>query len=165
MKKSLIYGAFAVLMSTATMVSAAGKVGYVNLQQVVDKSAYSQRLRDKITQDLTPVGQEVQALGTQIGALRQKLAKDGLTMKQSQRQQIEREIRSKMLEAKLREASFKEESQMREQEALSQVTDKALSEIEKIAKAEGYDLIVHNEAVLYAVEAVDLTDQVAKALK
>ena len=45
------------------------------------------------------------------------------------------------------------------------MTQKAVKEIENIARAEGYDLILRSDVVLYAVEAVDLTDQVSKALK
>jgi Skp family chaperone for outer membrane proteins len=86
-------------------------------------------------------------------------------MGKSQRKKLEKEIRTKIFEAKVREGSFKEESQYREKEALDKVSKKALQAIAKIAKAESYDLIVHNEAVLYAVEAIDLTEQVAKELK
>ncbi len=165
MKKLLAIGLLTTLVSLANPAAAQGKIGVVNLQAVVNDSAYSQRLRDEVTSELTPMGEELRSLSTKVGQLRQKLQQDGLTMSKPQRHKLEKQIRTKIFEAKIREASFKEERDYREKEALDRVSKKALAAIEKIAKAEGYDLIVHNEAVLFAVEAVDLTDQVSKALK
>lgn len=165
MKKLMAAALIAVLSTLSVPAYAQGKVGIVNLQAVVNQSAYSQRLRQEITNELTPISEELRSMSAQVGALRQKLNKDGLTMGKAQRSKLEKEIRNKIFEAKIREASFKEETQYREKEALEMVSKKALEAIEKIAKAEGYDLILHNEAVLYGVEAIDLTDQVSKALK
>jgi outer membrane protein len=165
MKKLLAIASFGVLTCIAAPAFSAEKIGVVNLQQVVSKSAYSQRLRSEIEAELTPVLAELRTLSAQVTQMRQKLEKDGLTMGKSQRKKLEKEIRTKIFEAKVREGSFKEESQYREKEALDKVSKTALQAIAKIAKAESYDLIVHNEAVLYAVEAIDLTEQVAKELK
>ena len=164
MKRLLISGLLLCFLSVANT-AWAEKVGYVNLQQVVDESEFSQRLREKIKQELTPVGQEIQALRGQVQQLTNKLRQDGMTMQKSERQKLERQIRSKTLEAKLRQENFREETKLREKEALSQVSQRAIEEVEKIAKSDGYDIIVHSDAVIFAVEAVDLTSQVATALK
>lgn len=165
MKKNLVIGLIALSLAYISPSHAAGKVGVVDLQAVVNNSAYSQRLRDEITKELTPIGEELRSLSAKVAQMRQKLNKDGLTMGKAQRQKLEKEIRTKIFEAKIRESAFKEESQYREKEALDMVSKKALQAIETIAKEEGYDLILHNEVVLFAVEAIDVTDQVSKALK
>ncbi|MGM0562742.1 MAG: OmpH family outer membrane protein [Pseudomonadota bacterium] len=164
MKKLLISGILACMALVVSPAWAESKVGYVDLQQVVDQSAYSQRLREKIKEEMMPTGQEIQALSAQVQQLTNKLRQDGMTMQKSDRQKLERNIRSKSMEAKLRQENFREETKMREQEALSQVSQRAIEEVEKIAQGEGYNLVVHSDAVIYATEAIDLTDQVAKAM-
>lgn len=165
MKKLLAISLLSLSALAANSAYAQNKVGVVNLQSVVNTSAYSQRLRDEVTTELTRLSEELRALQGQVAQLRQKLSKDGLTMSRSQRQKLEKDIRSKIIELKLREANFNEERQFREREAIELVGKKAQAEIDKIAKAEGYDLVIHNEAVLFATEAIDITDQVSKALK
>lgn len=164
MKKLVISGILACMACVVSPAWAESKVGYVDLQQVVDQSAYSQRLREKIKEEMMPMGQEIQALSAQVQQLSNKLRQDGMTMQKSDRQKLERNIRSKSMEAKLRQENFREETKMREQEALSQVSQRAIEEVEKIARSEGYNLVVHSDAVIYATEAIDLTDQVAKAM-
>lgn len=165
MKKLTILITFLLLSSLSLPALAQQKIGYVDLQRVVSNSAYSERLRKELQKDLKPMQNQLETLTVQIAQLRQKLAKDAATMNQKQQYQLQKQIRNKVYEAKIREASFKEEAQYREQEALDKVGKRALKELEKIAKQEGYALIVHKEAVMYAVEAVDVTNQLTKALR
>lgn len=164
MKKLLILAS--VLLSTASFsASANDKVGFVDLQRVVTNSAYSERLRKEMKKDLQPLANQMNTMTKAVNKMRQKLTKDGKTMSLAQRSKLQKEMRTKIYEAKIREASYKEEAQYREKEALDKVAKRAMQELEKIAKAGGYTLVVHKEAVMYATDAADLTNELTQALK
>lgn len=165
MKKLQLLIALVALSFAALPALAETKVGFVDLQKVVTNSAYSERLRTELQKELKPMQSQLESLTVQAGQLRKKLAQNGAAMNKQQKYKLQKQIRSKLFEAKIRETSFKEEAQYREKEALDKVGKRAMEELAKIAKQEGYTLVVHKEAVMYSLDAVDLTDKLTKALK
>lgn len=61
-----------------------------------------------------------------------------------------------------KQRAFREDLMQRRNEELAKVVDRVNKEIDRIAKAEKYDLIVQDAA--YINPRVDITDQVLKAL-
>ena len=165
MKKLLVTGLAALLTSISVPAFAEGKVGIVDVQSVLQKSAYSKRLQETAKTELATLYENLSSLNSQAQALNNKLNTQGNTMSREQLRKLQKQARAKLLELKVQEEVYKEEVSFKEKETSGLVTQKAIKEIESIARAEGYDLILQSGVVLYAVEAVDLTDQVSKALK
>lgn len=165
MKKILAIGLAAVLTSISVPAFAEGKVGIVDVQSVLQQSAYSKRLQATAKTELASLYENLSSLSAQAQALDNKLKTQGNTMSREQLRKLQKQARAKLLELKVQEEVYKEEVSFKEKETSGLVTQKAVKEIENIARAEGYDLILSSGVVLYAVEAVDLTEQVSKALK
>ena len=165
MKKVLAIGLATIITSISAPAFAEGKVGIVDVQSVLQKSAYSKRLQETAKTELGSLYENLSSLSAQAQALDNKLKTQGNTMSREQLRKLQKQARAKLLELKVQEEVYKEEVSFKEKETSSLVTQKAVKEIENIARAEGYDLILRSDIVLYAVEAVDLTDQVSKALK
>lgn len=154
-----------ILSSVTVSAMAESKVGVVDVQSVLQKSAYSKRLQATAKTELGVLYENLTSLSTQAQALDNKLKTQGNTMSREQLRKLQKQARAKLLELKVQEEVYKEEVNFKEKETSALVTQKAAKEIENIARAEGYDLILRSDVILYAVEAVDLTSQVAKALK
>lgn len=165
MNKLLAIALATVLTSVSAPAFAEGKVGIVDVQRVLQKSAYSKRLQESAKTELGALYENLSSLSAQVQALDGKLKTQGNTMSREQLRKLQKQARAKLLELKVQEEVYKEEVNFKEKETSGLVTQKAVKEIENIARAEGYDLIISSGVVLYAVEAVDLTDQVSQALK
>lgn len=74
----------------------------------------------------------------------------------------QRELADLSQDFQRKQRSFREDLMQRRNEELAKVVDRVNKEIDRIAKAEKYDLIVQDAA--YINPRVDITDQVLKAL-
>ena len=91
-----------------------------------------------------------------------KLEKDMPVLTESDRLKRQRELADLSQDFQRKQRSFREDLMQRRNEELAKVVDRVNKEIDRIAKAEKYDLIVQDAA--YINPRVDITDQVLKAL-
>ena len=91
-----------------------------------------------------------------------KLEKDMPVLAESDRLKRQRELADLSQDFQRKQRSFREDLMQRRNEELAKVVDRVNKEIDRIAKAEKYDLIVQDAA--YINPRVDITDQVLKAL-
>jgi len=164
MKKNIVLLGFmlSVMFSTQAL---AQNIAYVDLQRVIDKSGYAERVKADIKKEVESLSNEISSMRQGVTQLQQKAQKDALTMTQSQRENLEKELRRKAYELRLKEQIVQEELQIEDKRAILKIQKKALAELNKIAKEGGYDLVLGRDNVLYATEAIDITDQLINALK
>ena len=81
---------------------------------------------------------------------------------ESDRLKRQRELADLSQDFQRKQRAFREDLMQRRNEELAKVVDRVNKEIDRIAKAEKYDLIVQDAA--YINPRVDITDQVLKAL-
>ena len=92
----------------------------------------------------------------------EKLEKDMPVLTESDRLKRQRELADLSQDFQRKQRAFREDLMQRRNEELAKVVDRVNKEIDRIAKAEKYDLIVQDAA--YINPRVDITDQVLKAL-
>ena len=92
----------------------------------------------------------------------EKLEKEMPVLAESDRLKRQRELADLSQDFQRKQRSFREDLMQRRNEELAKVVDRVNKEIDRIAKAEKYDLIVQDAA--YINPRVDITDQVLKAL-
>jgi outer membrane protein len=138
------------------------KLGFVNAQRVVQESPQAKRVADKMKKDFEKREQELQQMSKRLQTLQESLEKNSVTMAESERRSKEREFNETNRDFQRKQREFNEDLNLRRNEEMSAIFERANKVIKQIAEAEKFDLIVQ-EAV-YFNPRIDLTDKVIKAL-
>lgn len=147
----------------ATSASAADtKIGFVNTERLLREAPLSVAAQKKLEREFAAREQDLQKLAKQARDLQSQLDKDGVTMSDSERKAKERDLGNLNRDLQRQGREFREDLNLRRNEELSQIQERARKAIQDIARAEKYDLIV--EQAVFVDPKSDLTDRVMKAL-
>jgi len=160
-----LYTTLAALM-LAALVTAAGaadiKIGFVDVERIRRESAPAERASKQLEKEFAPRAQELQRREAQIKTLQGQLEKDAMTMSESERRTKEQELSRVSVDFQRMQREYREDLNMRRNQELGTLFERADRVIKQIAEAEKYDLILQ-EAV-YRSPRIDITDRVLKAL-
>ena len=138
------------------------KIGFIDADRINRESVPAERATKKLEKEFAPREQEVRRLEQQLKALQGQLEKDGLTMSESDRRNKETELGRQTREYQRLQREFREDLNLRRNEELASLFERANKVIRGIAEAEKFDLILQ-EAV-YRSPRIDITEKVLKAL-
>ncbi len=149
--------------SAATMVHAAdAKVGFVNTERIFREAAPAVKALKKLEKEFATREQELQKMAKQTKDLQTALEKEAVTMSESERRNKEQDLARINRDFQRLQREFREDLNLRKNEELASVLERANKVIQTIAEAEQFDLILQ-EAV-YKSSRIDITDKVIKAL-
>ena len=150
----------------AAVVGAAGaadiKIGFVDVERIRRESAPAERASKQLEREFAPRDQELKQRAAQIKALQAQVEKDAVTMSESDRRSKEQELSRMSVDFQRMQREYREDLNMRRNQELASLFERADRVIKQIADAEKYDLIVQ-EAV-FRSPRIDITDRVLKAL-
>lgn len=138
------------------------KIGFVNTERLLREAPLSVTAQKKLEREFAARDQELQKLAKQARDLQAQLDKDGVTMSDSERKAKERDLANLNRELQRQGREFREDLNLRRNEELGQIQERARKAIQDIARAEKFDLIV--EQAVYVDPKNDITDRVMKAL-
>ena len=148
---------------TASAQIADVRVGFVNTERLFREAAPAKRAQQKLEREFAARDGEIQKLSRQVQALQATLEKDGATMADAERRNRERDLANLTRDLQRAQREFREDLNLRRNEELASVQERANKVIQQIAEAEKYDLIVQ-DPVVYASQRIDITEKVIKAL-
>jgi outer membrane protein len=155
--------AAAALMASSHLVAAADlKVGFVKLERLFKEAAPAVKAQKKIEKEFAARDQELQKLAKQARDMQASLEKDGVTMSESERRDKEQDLARMNRDLQRMQRELREDLNLRKNEELAAVLERANKVIQQIAESEKFDLILQ-EAV-YISPRIDITDRVIKAL-
>ena len=162
---------FAVLIGLAALLSvgtghaqaADYKIGFVNTERLFREAAPAKRAQQKIEKEFSARDNEMQKLSKQVRDLQTVLDRDGPTMGDAERRNKERDLANLSRDLTRGQREFREDLNLRRNEELASVQERANKVIQQIAEAEKFDLILQ-DPVVYASQRIDITDKVIKAL-
>lgn len=146
----------------ASPVLADTKIGFVNTEKLLREAPLSVTAQKKLEREFATRQQDLEKLAKQARDLQAQLDKDGVTMSESERKTKERDLGNLSRDLQRKSREFREELNVRRNEELGQIQERARKAIQDIARAEKYDLIV--EQAVYVDPKNDITDRVMKAL-
>lgn len=146
----------------ATPVVADTKIGFVNTERLLREAPLSVTAQKKLEREFAAREQGLQKMAAQLRELQAQLDKDGVTMSDSERKAKERDLGNLNRELQRQGREFREDLNLRRNEELGQIQERARKAIQEIAKSGKYDLIV--EQAVYVDPKSDITDRVMKAL-
>ena len=149
--------------TAATAQAADYKIGFVNTERLFRDAAPAKRAQQKLEKEFAARDAEIQKLSKQVRDLQTLLEKDGVTMAEPERRNRERDLANLSRDLQRSQREFREDLNLRRNEELSSVQERANKVILAIAEAEKFDLIIQ-DPVVYASPKIDITDKVIKAL-
>lgn len=150
----------ALLLSAMTVQANDFKVGVVDTERVLRESAPAIKAEKKIEKEFSGRDAEIKKLAKQVKELQSQLEKD--TENDANHRNKERELTAMNVNLQRLQREFREDLNLRKNEELAMVLDRANKAVQAIAELEKYDLILQ-EAV-YRNPKVDITDKVIKYL-
>lgn len=158
----LTIAAFSALVCVHSSIAAELKIGFVDQERITRESAPADRASKQLEKEFAPRAQEMQRREAQIKTLQGQLEKDAITMSESDRRAKEQELGRLTLDFQRMQREYREDLNLRRNQELGALFERANRVIKQIAEAEKYDLILQ-EAV-YRNPRIDITDRVLKAL-
>ncbi len=148
----------------ATGVAAAElKIGFLSTERVLRESAPAVRSQKKLEREFEKREADLKKMDRQIRDLQAILDRDGATMAEGDRNNRVRELSNLTREFQRNERSFREDVNLRKNEELASLQERADKIIKQIADVEKFDLILQ-EPVVWASPRIDITDRVIKLL-
>ena len=138
------------------------KIGFVNTERLLREAPLSVAAQKKLEREFAARDQALQKIARQARDLQTQLDKDGVTMSDSERKAKERDLGNLNRDLQRQGREFREDLNLRRNEELGQIQERARKAIQDIARAEKFDLII--EQAVYVDPKNDITDRVMKAL-
>jgi outer membrane protein len=139
------------------------KIGFINSERLFREAAPAKRAQQKLEKEFAGRDAEIQKLSKQVRDLQAQLEKDGVTMAEADRRAKERDLANMSRDLQRMQREFREDLNLRRNEELTAVQERANKVIQQIALDEKFDLIIQ-DPVIYASPRIDITDRVIKAL-
>jgi len=154
--------AAALLLAAAAAGAADIKIGFVDVERIRRESAPAERASKQLEKEFAPRAQELQRREAQVKTLQGQLEKDVLTMSEGERRGKEQELSRMSVELQRLQREYREDLNMRRNQELASLFERADRVIKQIAESEKFDLILQ-EAV-FRSPSIDITERVIKAL-
>ncbi len=154
-----------VLSAVITTTNAAElKVGVVNAALVLDKSPQKTAALQRLEKEFLSRSKSIESKHKSLLEEQEKLQKDAAILSADERKQKERKLLSEQRELKRLQDEYSEDLSIRRNEELRKLEKQIAETIIQLAEAEKYDLVIY-QGVIYASDAVDITDAVLAKLK
>src|SRR5205809_219188 len=138
------------------------KIGFVNTERVFREAAPAKRAQQKLEREFASRNAELAKVEKQGRDLQTELERENVTIAEAQRREKERQLADISRNFQRLQREIREDLNLRRNEELASVQERATRVINQIAEQEKFDLIIQ-EAV-FASGRIDITDKVIKAL-
>ena len=162
--KTLKFGLIAAVTMAAMNIAAADdlKIGVVNLERVLREAVPAINAQKKLEKEFAAREQELQKASKQIKDLQAALDKENAALSESERRAKEQDLARMNLDYQRMQREYREDANLRRNEELASVFERANKVVQEIATTEKFDLILQD--AVYISPRIDITDKVIKAL-
>jgi outer membrane protein len=154
----------AVALSLSALAAGAAdmKIGFVNTERVFREAAPAKRAQQVLEREFSARNAELSKVEKQGRDLQQELERENVTMPESARREKERQLADISRNFQRLQREIREDLNLRRNEELAKVQERATRVINQIAEQEKFDLVIQ-EAV-FASSRIDITERVIRAL-
>lgn len=138
------------------------KIGFVSLDRILSEAAPAKKALQKLEKEFQGRIADLQKIGKQAKDLQAVLEKEGVTLSENDRKGKEADLARLNRDLQRMQREIREDENMRRNEELSQVIERANKVVKQIAETEKYDLILQD--AVYRSPRIDITDKVLKLL-
>lgn len=138
------------------------KMGYVNADRIMNEATPAKKAQKKLQSEFAKRAKELHELQTQLKDTGERLERDIASLSDADRLSRQKELAQLSQQYQLKQRAYREDFMRRHNEEIAKVIDRVNKAIEKIAKTNGFDIIVQDAA--YFSPRCDITDKVLKAV-
>lgn len=140
------------------------KIGVVNVPQLLEQAPQARVAMEALDEEFKPRQREIVARQNEFQELSEKVQRDLAVMGETERRNAEKDLRDLQREVTRLQNEFREDLNLRRNEELGTLQRSLLKEVQDYAQGAGYDLVV-GDGVLYASSAVNITENVLRAME
>ena len=140
------------------------KIGVVSVPLLMDRAPQAKVAMEALEEEFQPRQREILAKQKEFEELTSKAQRDVAVMGETERRNVEKDLRDMQREVTRLQTEFREDLNLRRNEELGNLQRALLQEVQSYAQAAGFDLVV-GDGVLYASSAVNITDLVLQAME
>jgi len=149
---------------TAPAAAADYKIGYVNIQRVVQGSEEAQQARGTLEQEVKERQAELEEKRKRVNELQSKLEDQGSLMSEEQKKETQSQLEEAMREFRQLQRKAQQDLDTQKNQVLQDIYDDVSQIVSRIGEEEDYDLILTGSSAIYVSEPINLTDQVLTEL-
>ena len=138
------------------------KIGFVNTEKLLRESAPAQRAFKKLEREFATRQAEIEKVAKKFRDASATFEREQLTLSDIDRRNKQRELEGMNRDLQRAQRELREDENLRRNEELAALQERAQKAIQQIAESEKFDLILQ-EAV-YVNPRIDITDRVLRAL-
>jgi len=139
------------------------KIGVINTDRILREAAPAKEAAKKLEQEFKARDADVTKREQELRDLASRLDRDGATLSEADRTTRQRDIESRTREIERLRRQLAEDLKTRQFDEMSKIKERLDVVLTKMAKDQGYDLILQDG--LYVGRSVDITDTVIKAFE
>ena len=154
----------AVLLGGVARAAEPVKIGVVDLQRCLNETRMGRKYKAEFTAEADRRKAELEKEEATLKTLREEIEKQGLVLSETARAEKERQYKERLAAFKKRFQESQQALQRKDQELTRRILKDLQGVIRKLGETEGYTLILERQegGVLFAPEAVDVTDEVIR---
>ena len=142
----------------------AQKIGVVFPSKVMSESPQRAEMIKKLEAEFKGRYSVLQKLGQSIKDIEEKIKRDGELLSNEERTALQRQHQVKVSEYKLKGKAFEEDQRRRQGEEQKKTLILVRDVINKLAKKDGYDLILNGEQIVFTKPELDISDKVIQEI-
>lgn len=162
MKTIVCTAIMTILLGSVAAVAGDFKVGVVDTERILRESAPAMNAEKRIAKEFSGRDLEIKTRIKNAKDLQALLEKEGVTLPDAEQRNKERELNTMNADIQRLQREFREDLNLRKNEELAVVLERANKTIQSIAEEEKFDLILQ-EAV-YRNPKIDITEKVIQRL-
>ena len=144
----------------AGQASADTRIGVVNFQKLLEDSPQTKTAMQALENEFAPRRRELLTMQNDLKSRDEKLQREGAVMSESDRVKAEKSLRDEQREFSRKAGEFQDDASSRRNEELGKVQRYLVGEVQSYANAQGFDLVVAGDTLLYAKGQLDITANV-----
>ena len=138
------------------------KIAIINIQRAITEVEQGKAAKDKLKGSLAQKQKDLNVKQEELRKLKDKYESQRLLMKDADRRKMEQELQKRLIELQGYLAQGQQRLARMEAEVMRDIIMKVRAIAAKVAKKEGYGLVLAEEATVYVQQEHDITNQVIR---
>ena len=163
MNKALQVASLALAMMASgysAQAAADTKIAVVSVPRIMQEIPQGKAIDAKLKSEFSSRISEMQRLESEGQSLAAKLKKDESFMSADERTKLQRRLAELQADFNLKGQALQEDQRRRMGQEQNKILNKVQEAIDGIAKAQGFDLIINGQSVVFGAEKLDISAQV-----
>ncbi|MGO9057605.1 MAG: OmpH family outer membrane protein [Candidatus Binataceae bacterium] len=160
-RRVAVFVALVALVSTAAA-SADLKVAYVDMQRALNESNAGKKAKNEFRSEIGRLQSKLQRQQGEVQSLKDELDKKGMLMRDEERRNLQDDYTRKLRDFERSYKDSKDELQQKDNEVTGAIIRDLAYVVRNLGERGGYTVILEKGSLLWAVPAIDITDQVIR---